>query len=41
LPPRGRLSEVTARLFWQLVQHRQRRFAARAAQWQEPLRRAA
>ena len=29
LPPRGRLSDITARLAWQLIQRRQRRFAAR------------
>jgi hypothetical protein len=28
LPPRGRLSDVSARLAWRLVQYRQRRFAA-------------
>jgi hypothetical protein len=38
LPPRGRLSGVTAKLFWRLVKHRQKRFAERA---QAPLRRAA
>ncbi len=31
LPPRGRLSEISARLAWQLVQRRQRRFAERTA----------
>lgn len=31
LPPRGRLSGITARLVWQLVQRRQRRHAARLA----------
>jgi hypothetical protein len=31
LPPRGRLSDVSARLAWQLVRYRQRRFARRAA----------
>ncbi len=30
LPPRGRLSEVTARIFWSLLQRRGRRMAARA-----------
>jgi hypothetical protein len=30
LPPRGRLSDMSARLAWQFVQRRQRRFAARA-----------
>lgn len=29
LPPRGRLSEMAARLFWTLMQRRRRRFAAR------------
>jgi len=28
LPPRGRLSRVMARVFWQILRHRQRRFAA-------------
>jgi hypothetical protein len=32
LPPRGRLSDLSARLAWQLVQRRQRRFAERAAE---------
>ena len=32
LPPRGRLSEICARVMWRLVQHRQRRFAARNQQ---------
>ena len=31
LPPRGRLSDVAARLAWQWLQHRQRRFAQRTA----------
>jgi rubrerythrin len=31
LPPRGRLSDVSARLAWRLLQHRQRRFARQAA----------
>ncbi len=31
LPPRGRLSDVSARLAWSFVQRRQRRFAERAA----------
>ncbi len=31
LPPRGRLSDVSARLAWQLIQRRQRRFAQRSA----------
>ena len=31
LPPRGRLSDISARLAWQFVQRRQRRFAGRAA----------
>jgi len=31
LPPRGRLSDVSARLAWQLVRHRQRRFARQAS----------
>ena len=31
LPPRGRLSELAARLAWQLIQRRQRRFAQRVA----------
>jgi hypothetical protein len=31
LPPRGRLSDISARLAWQLVQRRQRRFAERMA----------
>ena len=31
LPPRGRLSEVSARLAWQLIQRRQRRYAQRTA----------
>ena len=31
LPPRGRLSDVAARLAWQWMQHRQRRFAQRTA----------
>jgi rubrerythrin len=35
LPPRGRLSDLSARLAWQLVQRRQRRFAERAAGQQE------
>ena len=30
LPPRGRLSDISARLAWQLLQRRQRRFAGRA-----------
>jgi rubrerythrin len=30
LPPRGRLSDLSARLAWQYVQRRQRRFAGRA-----------
>jgi hypothetical protein len=29
LPPRGRLSDLSARLAWQLLQRRQRRFAER------------
>jgi hypothetical protein len=29
LPPRGRLSDLSARLAWQLVQRRQRRLAER------------
>jgi len=32
LPPRGRLSDISARLMWRLVQYRQRRFAARNQQ---------
>ncbi len=35
LPPRGRLSEISARLAWQLVQRRQRRFAERTAERQD------
>jgi len=31
LPPRGRLSDLSARLAWQLLQRRQRRFAERTA----------
>ena len=31
LPPRGRLSDLSARLAWQLLQRRQRRFAERIA----------
>jgi rubrerythrin len=31
LPPRGRLSDISARLAWRLVQRRQRRFAERVA----------
>jgi hypothetical protein len=31
LPPRGRLSGVSARLAWQLLRHRQRRFAGQAS----------
>ena len=31
LKPRGRLSGISTRLAWQLIQHRQRRFAERAA----------
>jgi rubrerythrin len=31
LPPRGRLSDLSARLAWQLLQRRQRRFAERVA----------
>lgn len=31
LPPRGRLSDLTTRLVWQILQRRQRRFAERAA----------
>jgi len=31
LPPRGRLSGVAARLAWQLLRHRQRRFARQTA----------
>ena len=31
LPPRGRLSDVAARVAWQLIQHRQRRYARRTA----------
>ena len=31
LPPRGRLSVVVTKVFWQLLQHRRRRFAAVAA----------
>ena len=31
LPPRGRLSDISARLAWQLLQRRQRRFAERVA----------
>ena len=31
LPPRGRLSDMSGRLAWQLVQRRQRRFASRMA----------
>ena len=31
LPPRGRLSDVSARLAWRLLQHRRRRTEARAA----------
>lgn len=31
LPPRGRLSGLTARLAWQLIRRRQRRYAARTA----------
>ena len=31
LPPRGRLSDVAARLAWQLIQRRQRRYAQRTA----------
>jgi hypothetical protein len=34
LPPRGRLSDVSARLAWQFMQRRQRRFAAIAGQAQ-------
>ncbi len=30
LPPRGRLSDLTARLAWQFIQRRQRRFAGRS-----------
>ena len=42
LPPRGRVSEVSARLAWQLIQMRRRRFVSRSAQTQpEPLARAA
>ncbi len=32
LPPRGRLSRVVARVFWRLLQRRQRRFAAQLPQ---------
>jgi rubrerythrin len=35
LPPRGRLSDISARVAWQLVQRRQRRFAARSGFQQE------
>ena len=31
LPPRGRLSDISAKLAWQFVQRRQRRFAGRVA----------
>jgi hypothetical protein len=30
LPPRGRISDLSARLAWQYVQRRQRRFAERS-----------
>ena len=40
LPPRGRLSDLSARLAWQFVQRRQRRFAERLAE-PPPLERAA
>ncbi len=30
LPPRGRLSDLSARLAWQFLQRRQRRFAEKA-----------
>jgi hypothetical protein len=30
LPPRGRLSDLSARLAWQLLQRRQRRYAEKA-----------
>jgi hypothetical protein len=35
LPPRGRVSDIAARLAWQLVQRRQRRFAEKAGLSQE------
>jgi rubrerythrin len=35
LPPRGRLSDISARVAWRLVLHRQRRFAERAGTRQE------
>jgi rubrerythrin len=35
LPPRGRLSDISARLAWRLVQRRQRRFAERVSARQE------
>jgi hypothetical protein len=31
LPPRGRFSDMAARLFWRLLQHRQRRYARQTA----------
>ena len=42
LPPRGRVSEVSAKLAWQLIQMRRRRFVSRSAQMRSvPLARAA
>jgi hypothetical protein len=31
LPPRGRFSDMAARLFWRLLQYRQRRYARQTA----------
>ncbi len=37
LPPRGRLSDVAAKLAWRLLQWRQHRFAHRLAKLGAPL----